>query len=465
MTIPPISACRLMRVARVTQLFLWSRQFYVDKSSTAIRGVLMAQSLLMASFETGGGPGFVAKHGQTGAQYQALFNELTGKGFRPVCVSVYRDGSVARYASIFHKVNGPAVVARHGIDATQYQNEVKAWAAQGYRPRSLSAATVGGKTLFACIYEKGGTGEWTARHGLTAAEYQSTFDDQVGKGFRLRAVHPYAVNGSARYIAWWEKSAGPAGVARHGLTEGAFRQTHDSLAAQGYDLVSGGACLVGATDRYAGLWEKRAAHSIGHHGMTPGAYQANFDAATAQNLRPSFVSGYWGMLSVDVNLRFRIQRQPQSQWCWAACSVSVRRYYRPASTLTQCQLVNSRRGRNDCCTNGSSSACNRPDDTRGVLDSLGHLNTRTNSSVSYQDLRHQSNAGRPTFLRIRWSGGGSHAVLATGVEDGNFVIVCDPGRSSAADPNLGTTSVVAYNTLRTAYNGSGSWTATGTTKP
>ena len=425
----------------------------------------MAQSLLMASFESGGGPAFVARHGQSGADYQATFNELTGKGYRPVCVSVYRDGANARYASIFHKTTGGAFVARHGIDGAQYQTEVNGWAAQGYRPRSLSAATVGSKTLFACVYEKGGTGEWAARHGLTSAQYQAAFDDLVGKGFRLRAVHPYAVNGADRYIAWWEKSAGPAWKARHGLSESAFRQTHESLAAQGYDLVSGGSCIVGSSDRYAGLWEKRSAASIGHHGMTAGAYQANFDAAMAQNLRPAFVSGSWGEVPVDVNLRFRIQRQQQSQWCWSACSVSVRRYYQPASTLTQCQLVNTQRGRSDCCTMGGSSACNQPDNTAGVLDSLGHLGALTNASVSYAELRNQSAAGRPTFLRIQWSGGGRHAILATGVEDGDFVIVSDPGSSSATDPSLGTTSVVDFDTLRTAYNGSGSWIATGTTVP
>jgi len=426
----------------------------------------MAQSLFMASFESGAGPAFAARHGQSSAEYQSTFNDLTGKGFRPVCVSVYPDGNTARYASIFHKTNGSAYVARHGIDGTQYQNEFTKLSGQGFRPRSLSAATVGGKTLFAFVFDHGGNAAWAARHGLTAGEYQSVFDDLVGKkGYRLRAVVPYAVGGKDYYMAWWEKSSGPAWVARHALTESAFRQTHNSLAAQGYDLVSGGAALVGTTDRYAGLWEKRAANSIGHHGMTPGAYQANFDAALAQNLRPVFVNGYWGQLPVDVNLRFRIQRQQQSQWCWSAVSCSVRRYYQPASTLTQCQLVNQRRGRTDCCVNGSSSACDRPDDTSNALDNLGHLNTFTGSSVSYAELRNQANAGRPTFMRIVWSGGGAHAVLACGVEDGNFVIVCDPGSSSAADPNLGTTNVVAYNTLLTAYNGTGSWVATGTTKP
>ncbi|UNK56192.1 hypothetical protein MNQ95_08370 [Pseudoxanthomonas daejeonensis] len=425
----------------------------------------MAQLLYMASFESGSGPAFVARHGQTGAQYQATFDEVVKQGYRPVCISVGRDGSTARYASIFHKVSGAGWVARHGINGAQYQAAVDEWAPKGFRPKSLSAATVGGNTLFACVYEQGGSGEWAARHGLTGAQYQAEFDKWVGKGFRLRGVCPYATGAGVRYIAWWEKSTGPAWVARHGLSEAGFRQAHDSLAAQGYDLVSGGAALSGTTDSYAGLWEKRTATSIGHHGQTGGAYQANFDAAMAQGRRPAFVAGYWAERPVDVNLRFRIQRQQQSQWCWAAVNVSVRRYYQPASTLTQCQLVNTRPGRSGCCTNGSSTTCNQPDDTSGVLDGLGHRNTHTDGIVSYATLRDQAAAGRPLFMRIQWSGGGRHAVLATGVEDGGNVIVCDPGASSAADASLGTTSVWDYDTLQTAYNTTGSWIATATTEP
>lgn len=435
----------------------------------------MVQSLLMASFASGDGPAFVARHGQTALEYKATFNEWTGKGYQPICVSVYRRGATARYASIFHETAGPDFVARHDMDETQYRSQIARWAAEGYRPRSLSAARVGGKTVFACIFERDRRARWwmplkrsvnwVARHGLTTAQFQTTLADLVGKGFRLRGVCPYAIDDEDRYLFWLEKDPAQTWTSHRRLSESAFRQTHESLAVLGYDLVSGGSCIVGGEDLYAGLWEKGPAASIGHHGMTPGAYDANLAAAVVQNLRPVFVSGYSGEVPVDVNLRFRIQRQQQSNWCWAACSVSVRRFYRSASTLTQCQLVDRERGRNDCCTAGRSAACNRPNRTAHVLQRLGHLRSLAESSVPYYMLRDESAAGRPTFLRIQWSGGGRHAVLATGVEDGDFVIVCDPGRPSAADPNLGTTSIVDYETLRTNYRGRGSWIATGKTIP
>lgn len=431
----------------------------------------MAQALFMASFIRAGGAEWTANHGLTGAQYQSRFNEMTGKGFRPVCISGYGTGSGERFAVIFDKSPSTGWVARHGLTAAQYQADVTTWSNQGFRPLSLSAWRTTAGSRFACVYEKGGSGTWAARHGLDAAAYQQAFNQFVGQGMRLRGVQPYVEGGTVRYIAWWEKSAGPQWVARHDMTEAQFRATHNSLAAQGYDLVSGGSAMLNfifiKRDVYAGLWEKRSAASIGHHGMTGGAYQANFDAAVAGGFRPLFVSGALGALPVDVNLRFRIQRQQQSQWCWAAVSSSIRRYYQPASTLSQVDLVNQRRGRTDCGQAGpgaDGARCNIPDNTSAVIDGLGHLAQMQNNSVPYANLRSELAAGRPIFIRIEWDGGGRHATVAAGVEDGEFVIICDPGPASAADATQGTTAVVAYDDLLSDYRGSGNWIGTGYTK-
>jgi Bacterial tandem repeat domain 1/Papain-like cysteine protease AvrRpt2 len=431
----------------------------------------MAQALYMASWIKAGTAAWTAHHGLTGAQYQAKFDELTRQGFRPVCISGYGTGNGERFAAIFDKSASPGWTARHGLTAAQYQAEVSNWSNQGFRPLSLSAWRTGNGSRFACVYEKAGTAPWAARHGLDSAAYQQAFDQFVGQGFRLRGVQPYVEANTVRYIAWWEQSPGPDWVARHNLTEAQFRATHDSLAAQGYDLVSGGSAMLSFTfvkqDIYAGLWEKRSAASIGHHGMTGGAYQANFDAAVGNGMRPLFVSGALGGQPVDVNLRFRIQRQQQGFWCWAAVSSSIRRYYQPASTLSQIDLVNQRRGRNDCGQPGpgaDTDRCNQPDTTHEVIDSLGHLAQMQHNSVPFANLRGELAAGRPIFVRIEWDGGGRHATVAAGVEDGEFVIMCDPGNSSAADPAQGTTTVVAYDALLADYNGSGNWIGTGYTR-
>jgi len=46
---------------------------------------------------------------------------------------------------------------------------------------------------------------WQARHGLTSAQYQATFDQLVGEGYRLELFNGYSVAGQDRFAAIWTK--------------------------------------------------------------------------------------------------------------------------------------------------------------------------------------------------------------------------------------------------------------------
>jgi hypothetical protein len=90
----------------------------------------------------------------TSAQYQQVFDELVGQGYRLVHVSGYGVGNQDRYAAIWEQRSGPA---------------------------------------------------WQARHGLTSAQYQQVFDELVGQGYRLTRVSGYGVGNQDRYAALWEQ--------------------------------------------------------------------------------------------------------------------------------------------------------------------------------------------------------------------------------------------------------------------
>jgi hypothetical protein len=153
---------------------------------------------------------------------------------------------------------------------------------------------------------------------------------------------------------------------------------------------------------------------------------------------------------------FPMQHQLQSNWCWAGVSTSVDHYYNPSSVVTQCQVVNNQLGRSDCCSNGSSASCNVPGYLDKALTFVGRLDHWTGSTTSYADVVGQVNAWRPLGIRVAWSGGGAHFIAATGYEQGNMVVIDDP---------IYGTSVVAYNTLKGTYQGSGNWTHSYFTKP
>ncbi|WP_296307298.1 papain-like cysteine protease family protein [Pseudomonas sp.] len=410
---------------------------------------MTVQALFLASWERSDGA-WIARHGLTAAQYQATFEQNAAQGFRLRAVSGYSVNGTPAFTAIWDKTGGPAWAARHGLTGAQYQQAFDQFAQQGYRLKMVSGYGVGAGANFAAVWDQSSGPAWTARHGLSSTQYQQAFDQLAGQGYRLRWVSVYTESGQVRYAGVWDKSSSTSWVARHGLEEAAFRAAAQSYGAQGYDLVCGNAATEGGKDYYAALWEKTPATSVMHHGMTASTYQIKFDDLSAQGWRPAFVAGYAGEDPVDVVLRFPIQRQLQGQWCWAAVAASVSRYYRPGTTWTQCSVADRQWGRTDCCGTGATGACNNPSILQTALTNVGHLNRQTAVQESLQTVENEVVAGRPLCIRIAWAGGGGHFVVASGIEDEDFVWVSDPGG--------GTTALVAYDTLRSAYAGSGSWT-------
>ena len=195
------------------------------------------QDRYAAIWDQSAGPAFQARHGLTSDGYQKTFDELVGQGFRPTCVSGYSIGGDARYAAIFEASTGVGFAARHGLTSDQYQQAFDDLVGQGFRLTYVSGFTVAGTDRYAAIWEQSAGPPFAARHGLTADQYQQTFNELVGQGFRLTHVSGYSVNGDARYAAIWEQSAGPAFAARHGLTADQYQQTFNELVGQGFRLV------------------------------------------------------------------------------------------------------------------------------------------------------------------------------------------------------------------------------------
>jgi hypothetical protein len=187
------------------------------------------------------------------------------------------------------------------------------------------------------------------------------------------------------------------------------------------------------------------------------------DSLSVQLVERRFVSIDWFRRLVRHRcLCFEMQHQQQTQWCWTATATSVAHYYNGASPWTQCSLVNAELGRSDCCTNPSSSNCNTPWTLNTVLTRVGHIASFTGSSTSFADLRTEIDNGRPLGVRIGWSGGGGHFNILSCYTWHPLLRLL---RSvQVEDPWYGT-SVWDYDTFRTAYQGSGSWTHSYKTKP
>jgi len=202
--------------------------------------------------------GWVARHGLTAEQYQMAFNDFVGNhGMQLMDVSGY-GAATPLYAALWVKTGSPpAWQGRHGLTAADYQATFNQLTAEGYHPVLVNGYATAAGTRFACIFQQGATGPWVARHGLTAQQYQAAFDEFTSQGYQLDWVSGYFDGQQDLYAAIWRQQPGaPAWQARHGLTPAQYQTTFDQLVAEGYrlELVSG--YTSGGQDHIAAIWTK-----------------------------------------------------------------------------------------------------------------------------------------------------------------------------------------------------------------
>jgi hypothetical protein len=163
-------------------------------------------------------------------------------------------------------------------------------------------------------------------------------------------------------------------------------------------------------------------------------------------------------------MRFDLQRQQQSNWCWAAVTTSLLNFFNEEHTHTQCQVVQQclsllsdfDSARTDCVQHSRSKACNRTFKLPDALDEMDLLFSRCNYSLTLDEVREQIHAGVPVGVRIGWRGGGGHFVLITAVFDDlegemqSWLRISDPLDQAA--------SYITWQTLKNRYKGSGRWT-------
>ncbi len=253
---------------------------------TALWAVILVPSAAFAEF--------IARHGLSAPQYQSAFDQNVSKGFALVGVDGYATPQGVLYAAIWARVGGPQWVARHGMNAAQYQAAFNEYTAQGYRPLDVSVTGTGqGAGTFAALWSKS-PGAFVARHGLTSQAYQSVFNELTGKGYRLVDVAGYATQGGmVRYAAVFLRGQGPAWLARHGLTSNQYQNAFSKAVSQGYRLTHVDGYWTPQGVRYAAIWERAKGGAwVARHGLTSGQYQAEFNKYVGQGYKLVHVSGY-----------------------------------------------------------------------------------------------------------------------------------------------------------------------------
>lgn len=161
------------------------------------------------------------------------------------------------------------------------------------------------------------------------------------------------------------------------------------------------------------------------------------------------------------DLTFRMQKQEQLNWCWAAVSASVAIFHHDQN-WRQCTVVNTVLnailGGTDCCTSGSSDSCNIPWDLRAALLRIGHLAPPVSGPLPFAGLQAQIQNQRPVACRISSPGPTAHFIAIIGcAQTGSgqqWLTIADPS------PSAPETSTLLYNDLLTNYFPNSRWDQT-----
>jgi len=190
------------------------------------------------------------------------------------------------------KLEAQAWQARHNLTPAQFQSTFDDLYKQGYRLKNMSGYVSKGER-FAGLWIKEPGPAWQARFGLSRADYQKTFDDLVKQGYRLTWVSAHEVGGTVRYEAIWEQKGGPAWEARGNITTAEYQQTFDTLTKQGFRLIHVAGYESGGAARFDGIFEKSSGPEWqARHNMTPSQFQSAFDGYYKGGYRLKEMSGY-----------------------------------------------------------------------------------------------------------------------------------------------------------------------------
>ena len=215
------------------------------------------------------GPGWVAVHGVDSAGYQAFFNTQTALGFVPVLVSATGGSNNAIFAAVFEQGIAGAWVARHGLTsglATHvgtFQYQDAAAVAAKMILRSVTIYGTGADRRYAAIWHANpGYVKWHVHEADTAASYQTNFNAETQlPGYQLAAYRPayVALAGDHIYCSVFKDDVVGPWLARHGLTAAEYQTEFDQQNARGFYpiCVQGGGS--GNDTRYAAIF---AQHDI-----------------------------------------------------------------------------------------------------------------------------------------------------------------------------------------------------------
>lgn len=205
---------------------------------------------------------WASQFGMDGNEYNTFVNDLIDDGYCIRHADATSPGNTVWYNAVMAKDNCPLQAANHGQSAAQYQDSFDDLTDDGYYPKIVAPTiTSNGDKFYLSVFEKGNVGAFFADATMTSAEYQNEYEDQDNAGKFLSYLNAYndgLFDTAPKFSAVWQEDVDYNNfVAEHDLVGmGGFQDALDEHIGDGFttDMVTGYGLFN--THEFAGLWVK-----------------------------------------------------------------------------------------------------------------------------------------------------------------------------------------------------------------
>jgi Polyglycine hydrolase-like, structural repeat len=179
------------------------------------------------------------------------------------------------------------------LTSAQFQQTFDELAGQGFRLVRVCGNLIGPEARLAGIWEKVDGPSWLAYGDLTSTQYEQRVGELTGQGFRLAQLSACAVDEGVRFVALWEQRDGPPIAAHHGLTSAQLQRAYNELDSRGFRMVQVSGYAIGGEAHYVAIWEQREGPPVAaRYGLTAAQYEQESDVLAGQGFRLVHISGY-----------------------------------------------------------------------------------------------------------------------------------------------------------------------------
>jgi hypothetical protein len=153
--------------------------------------------------KTGGA--YRMRHGMSTADHDALLALAKKEGLAPINVSVVSVGNDRQYTVLYRDAPLPNWLLKSQIPESEYQAMVNDQVAAGRYPVYLNVYHHAGKQWVSAVFAKAPSPNWTARHEMSPAKYQTEYESATRAGMLTRTIAGYDGAHGHEFAAMWQK--------------------------------------------------------------------------------------------------------------------------------------------------------------------------------------------------------------------------------------------------------------------